>query len=152
MNGSMNGNSLATRLIGTWRLQSFVSRRGESVRYPFGVDAVGILVYAPTRHMSGQLMRIGRPPASAGTLATGSDEEVRASAAGYVAYAGTFEVDDARDIVMHHVTMSLLPNLVGTIQRRHVLWDGDILELQTPVEEIGGVVQRAHLRWERVPI
>jgi Lipocalin-like domain len=148
----MNGKSLTTRLIGTWRLQSFVSRRGQNVRHPFGVDALGLLVYTATGHMSGQLMRLGRPPAGAGTLGAGSDDEVRAAATGYVAYAGTFEVDEADNIVMHHVMLSLLPNLVGTTQRRHVVWDGDILELQTPAEEIDGVVQRAHLRWERVPI
>ena len=145
----MNPDSLAARLIGTWRLQSFVSRRGDVERYPFGADAMGLLVYTATGHMSGQLMRGGRPSIGAGTLGGGSDSDVRAAATGYVAYAGTFDVDEADSIVMHHVALSLLPNLVGTVQRRHVVWDGDVLELRTPIEQVGDTPQRAHLRWER---
>jgi hypothetical protein len=133
---------LATAILGVWRLRAFESHRdGQVVRYPFGRDATGLLVYGADGTMAGQLMRPGRAAFASATITGGTDAELRAAATGYVAYAGTFEVDEARGMVFHRVEMSLFPNLIGTVQERAVTLDGDRLELRTP--------DGARLVWER---
>jgi hypothetical protein len=138
----MSSPSLAAGILGVWRLRAFESHRaGLPVRYPFGRDATGLLVYAADGTMSGQLMRQGRPEFSSATIVGGTDAELRAAATGYVAYAGTFEVDEARRVVLHRVRISLFPNLVGTVQERSAALEGDVLELRTP--------DGARLVWQR---
>jgi hypothetical protein len=138
----MSSASLASRIVGVWRLRAFESHRaGRPVRHPFGRDATGVLVYAADGTMSGQLMRRGRPAFASATIVGGTDAELRAAATGYVAYAGTFEVDEARGVVLHRVAMSLFPNLVDTVQERSATLSGDLLELRTP--------DGARLIWER---
>jgi len=141
--------SIAQRLVGVWRLVSFeVHAPGQPIRYPFGPDAVGLLIYDANGVMAGQLMRPGRSTFASPTISRGSDTELVEAATGYVAYAGTYsvnEVNDAEGVVTHHVTMSLFPNLVGTDQHRHMMIDGSRLELRTPPEN-GRVMM---LRWER---
>jgi Lipocalin-like domain len=133
---------LASRIVGVWRLRRFEAHRaGSPVRYPFGRDALGLLLYSADGTMSGQLMRPGRPAFASATIVGGTDTELRAAATGYVAYAGTFTVDEARSVVLHRVTMSLFPNLVGTVQERSAALEGDTLELRTP--------DGARLVWER---
>jgi hypothetical protein len=125
--------TLASEILGVWRLQAFESQRdGQPVRYPFGREAVGVLVYSADGTMSGQLMRPGRPAFASATITGGTDAELRAAATGYVAYAGTFEVDEARGLVLHRVIMSLFPNLIGTVQERHATLNGETLALRTP--------------------
>jgi Lipocalin-like domain len=125
--------SLTTEILGVWRLQAFESQRdGQPVRYPFGIQAAGVLVYSADGTMSGQLMRPGRPVFASATITGGTDAELRAAAMGYVAYAGTFEVDEARALVLHRVTMSLFPNLIGTVQERRATLENGTLELRTP--------------------
>jgi hypothetical protein len=138
--------SVAQRLVGVWRLVSFeVHSQGQPVRRPFGPDAIGILIYAPNGVMAGQLMRPGRATFASTTITRGSDAELVEAATGYVAYAGTYSVDDARLVVTHHVTMSLFPNLVGTDQPRHLVIEDDRLELRTPPEGERVMI----LRWQR---
>jgi Lipocalin-like domain len=141
--------TVAERLVGVWRLVSFETHGpSDTVRHPFGRDAAGLLVYTATGHMSGQLMRRGRHVFPSSTITGGSDAEVSSAARGYVAYAGTYSVDDAANVVIHHVTMSLFPNLVGTDQRRLLTLSGDQLELRTPPEEGRTMI----LRWERTTL
>jgi len=138
----MSADSLAHRLVGTWQLVAFESHRPDRpLRYPFGPDAVGILVYTADGFMSGQLMRPGRQPFAASTMPGGTDADLREAALGYVAYAGPYDVDEARGVVRHHVMMSLFPNLVGTVQERTVVLDGDRLTLAAP--------DGARIHWRR---
>jgi hypothetical protein len=140
----MSESGLRAGIVGVWRLRAFESHReGQPVRYPFGRDATGLLVYAADGTMAGQLMRPGRPAFASQTISGGSDAELRAAATGYVAYAGTFEVDEGRGMVLHTVVMSLFPNLIGTVQERLAMLDGNALELRTP--------DGARLVWERRP-
>jgi hypothetical protein len=138
--------TVARQLIGVWRLVSFETRGpSDTVRQPFGPDAAGILIYTESGHMSGQLMRRGRPVFFSSTITGGSDVEISTAARGYVAYAGTYSVDEDESVVIHHVTLSLFPNLVGSDQRRLVTFDGEHLLLATPPENGRTMI----LRWER---
>ena len=138
--------SIAQRLIGVWRLVNFqVHAPGQSIRHPFGPKPAGILIYTPDGTMAGQLMRPGRSSFASSTITRGTDAELAEAATGYVAYAGTYSVNDTESVVTHHVTMSLFPNLVGTDQHRFIVFDGEHLELRTPPEQGRTMI----LRWER---
>ena len=135
-------------LVGTWRLVSWENRvAAGDVTYLLGPDAAGYLTYTADGYVFVSLMRAERAPFAAGDLLAGSPEERAAAAAGYVSYAGTFEVRGDR--VVHHVLASLFPNWVGTEQERFVGWDGERLLLSTAPSVLGGR-QTAHLVWERV--
>ena len=81
------------------------------------------------------LMRPGRRS----TLAPGleldaaSVEEVREAVTGFVAYFGSYEVDDATQTVTHHVEANLVPSWVGTSLKRRFHWDGARLVLTRAV-------------------
>ena len=140
----------ATALVGTWRLVSFESRTaGGEIRYQLGRAARGQLLYDAAGHMSAQLMDPERSQFASGDLARGSDAEVRAAMAGYIAYYGTYTLDLSGGVVTHHVQGALFPNWVGGDQVRYFRLDGDRLTITTPPIRIGGEDSTTVLVWER---
>jgi hypothetical protein len=145
--------SLRDRLLGTWRLLSYRTEAEDgSVRHPLGRDLQGLLVYAPDGFVSVQLMRPGRAPYASGDVGGGSRDERAAAAAGYFAYAGTYETDEARQSVIHRVRLSLVPNWVGDVQTRIARFDAGELELSAPRLLIGARMRIARLRWTRAAV
>jgi Lipocalin-like domain len=63
-----------------------------------------------------------------------------------VAYQGTFDVDESKGIVIHHVAAALNPNWVGTDLVRSYKFEGNKLTLSVKYAESVGV-----LVWERLP-
>ena len=136
-------------LRGTWRLVSWENRTmAGDVTFPLGPDAVGYLTYTSDGYVFVALMRAERAASAAGDLLAGTPDERAAAAAGYVSYAGTYEL--RAGAVVHHVLASLFPNWVGTDQERLVEWDGGRLVLSTAPATFGGRLQTARLVWERV--
>ena len=141
----------ASVLVGTWRLVSFESKTaGGAIRHQLGPAATGRLVYDAAGYMSAQLMDPERPQFASGDLTQGSDTEVRAAVAGYIAYYGTYTIDQTRGVVTHHVQGALFPNWVGGDQTRYFRLDGNRLTVTTPPIRIGGEDSRTVLVWERV--
>jgi hypothetical protein len=117
----MSTDNLRKQLIGTWRLVSFEDRVDPNSEwtYPFGKNPSGYFVYDETGHVTIQIMRT--PPPS--KFASGDDarptpEEAKAVYDGYVAYFGTYTVDEAKHVVIHHVEGSMHPSFIGTDQER----------------------------------
>jgi hypothetical protein len=136
-------------LRGTWRLVSWENRSASGeVTYPMGPDSIGYLTYTADGYVFVVLMRAARAAFTADDLLSGSADERAAAAAGYISYAGTYEL--RADRVIHHVKASLFPNWIGTAQERRVGWDGPRLLLSTAPTLLGGERQTAHLVWERV--
>lgn len=133
-------------LIGNWTLVSYDAVAPDGTRsLPFG-QAVGRLSYDEHGNMSGQVMRPGRAPV---TLAEGA-QQVRAAYTGYIAYFGTYEVNDARDTVTHHVQGALNPSWVGGTQVRRMRFDGARLELQADVRKGAQTITHI-LTWRKLP-
>ena len=65
------------------------------------------------------------------------------------ATAGRFSLDEAADVVHHHVEVSLLPNWVGGVQVRRAHLDGDVLTLTAEVTSRKGVSSTHVLVWRR---
>ncbi|MFN7935088.1 MAG: lipocalin-like domain-containing protein [Bryobacteraceae bacterium] len=126
---------MPSRFHGTWRLIAFESHSADgAITLPFGDQPKGMLVYTPQGHMSGQAMRSDHDPQAAGPLDN------------YIAYFGTFTVDDAAREVVHHVEGSLYPNWVGTEQRRGFTFSGNRLTLTAAMKRTSSTLR---LIWER---
>jgi hypothetical protein len=140
-------------LIGSWKLIDWtVEMQGNRVVKPFRGRATGVLTYTDEGRMVASLMRTDRTPIGTRSFAEAKALERATAAAGYLSYAGTFEI--IGDEVHHHVDLSLFPDWVGGTQIRHIEWitneDGTVdLELSTAhAPEERSAVNR--LRWHRI--
>ena len=123
-------------LIGLWTLQSCVRTFADGHKeYPFGEKPVGRIQYDQEGRVFALLMRPGRRSTVAPGLEldAASVDEIREAVKGFVAYLGSYEVDDASQTVTHHVEASLVPSWVGTSLKRHFRWDGARLVLTRAV-------------------
>jgi hypothetical protein len=134
------------RLVGSWTLLSYATEHPDGTTgKPYG-EAVGRLNYDALGNMAGQVMRPNRIPVAPGQWGT---QEVRSAYAGYIAYFGTYEVNDAGDTVVHHVEGALNPGWVGGRQVRRLRFDGDLLVLSTDVLKAGALVRHT-LTWKKL--
>ncbi len=124
--------TLASQLRGTWRLVSYEQRANVEAAWTrrFGDGPKGYIMYDDTGHMMVEFEKMP-PPAN---FASGDDweptgQEARAAYMGYVAYFGTYTVDEAAHAVTHHVEGSLGPSYLGTDQLRPATLEGDRLTL-----------------------
>jgi hypothetical protein len=140
---------LQPRLLGTWKLVSAVREEVPSGRTTnlFGARPSGYLSYSPEGRMIAIIVRDGRPrPADDRPTAA----EAEALFRGVVSYAGPFTLDG--DQVTHHVEISWNESWTGTIQKRTVRFDGERLQLSTPVspDPLDGLMSVRTMTWERV--
>jgi hypothetical protein len=129
--------TLASRLVGTWQVMEVVDTDAAGkASYPYGEHPTGYIVYDPTGHLHVQLMRTpATPPFATGDDTKGTDQEVRAAYDGYVAYFGTYKVDEAQSKVIHRVEGSLMPSYTGTDQPRPIKIVGDELIIGGKIPE-----------------
>ncbi|KAA9302187.1 MULTISPECIES: lipocalin-like domain-containing protein [Aerococcus] len=111
--------SMRDQVIGAWVLQSYQTKdEAGQVVYPLGKDATGFILYTPDGYMSAQIMAQGRPAYASGDLHKGTQEEMAQAAAGYLAYSGRYEVDEAKGELTHHMELSMNPTWLGQSQPR----------------------------------
>lgn len=115
------------RFIGTWRLVSDTT--------------TGMMIYDNLGNMAAQVMpnRMRRPYAAAQP----TPEEAKDAITGYLAYFGTYSVDEQARIVTHHRKGNINPGQVGDdVVRTYVFESNDRLVL-TPAGSTNKIV------WER---
>jgi len=147
------GQMLKDRLLGTWKLVSFTGtdEDGETTHI-MGEGATGFICYSPDGWVSVQILRKDRPRYDIPDTELGSDEQTLAAARGAFAYAGRFVTDDENGIVYHELEYSLIPNWIGSKQKRYAGFEGeDILVLTADPVRIGkdGKRRRTALTWRR---
>ena len=151
-NATAKAKTTIQRFIGTWKLVTSDFRTSDGkVTHPLGDKAVGILMYDSGGRMAAQLMRPDRPKFASGDMRGGTQEEIKTAAEGYVAYFGTYEVDDKKGTVVHHVEASLFPNWLGQDQVRFFEFSDDLLTLKTSPILSGGQEIIGVLVWRRLP-
>jgi hypothetical protein len=117
----------AKRFIGTWRLVSDVS--------------TGLMYYDSLGNMAAQVMPNRSRPKYAGVQPT--PEEAKEAITGYLAYFGTYTVDESVRTITHHRKANVNPGQVGDdVVRAYVFGAGDRVIL-TPTGSTNQIV------WER---
>jgi len=135
------------QLIGAWKFTSISDQlENGSEQFPYGRNPVGGLIYTASDLMSMHLMKDPRPtlPEQA------TPEEVRNALEGYIAYFGTYFINEAEHVVVHQVVGSNSPSMVGTRQERPFEVSGDRLKLTPYPFKIDGVSCRRTLVLERM--
>jgi hypothetical protein len=144
--------SYANRLVGVWSLVAYADEHenGDETQ-PFGPNPHGFLIYTADGFVSAQLMRPGRPAFHSSDWHHGTAEEYLASGSGYIAYCGTYEVDEEKATVTHIPSVSLLPNLIDGRQCRSIDLQGDRLVLRAAGAPVaGGLNVTSRLEWKRI--
>jgi hypothetical protein len=138
------------QFAGVWNLVSFEVRLSDGeIMSPFRRDADGTIIYGADGYFSVQLMQRDRPKFASGDVQSGTADEMSSAYKGYIAYYGTYVVDEAEGIMTHRVRGSLFPNWVGEDQTRYFKFSGSQLTLSTPPTQFGGQQLTASLTWER---
>lgn len=142
----------ADKFIGAWRLVSaqFRAQDGSLAPSPYGTEPQGILMYDAQGTMSAQLANSSRRPFGIADRLAGTPEEIKAAFESYQAYYGSYKIDEREHTVTHTVTQALLPNWVGTEQRRYYQFKDGKLILRTPPMLIGGERVTGELVWEKI--
>jgi lipocalin-like protein len=136
-------------ITGTWAFVASEWRRADGRHAnPFGVGAMGVLMYDGAGYMSAQIMHADRPPVT--TIAPTIDTAFGVAIPGFLAYAGTYEVDDAAGVVTHRVVVSSFPPWAGTEHRRRFSIEGDVLTLRDDLTAADGVAVAASTTWRRM--
>jgi len=79
-----------------------------------------------------QIMRRDRPKFASGNREKSTPEEVRAAFEGFLAYYGSYQVNESENTVVHRVEVASFPNWVGTELRRHFQFLEERLILKAP--------------------
>lgn len=124
----------AHALIGTWRLVELADLDKDGKwQYRYGEHPQGYFVYDATGHVHIQIMKVPPlapfPEANVAVGTPPSAEHALAAYTAYVAYFGTYTVDEKKYVVTHHVEGSLAPEFTDTDQPRPFQVEGDRLEI-----------------------
>jgi hypothetical protein len=143
-------SELRTRdLVGSWLLVEwridYPNARPSA--WPFGVDAVGLIVYGDDGWMTATMSHRSRTALSAAS-ALKADQASKARAfQEYLTYAGRWSVANGR--IAHDVEMSLNPALIGTRQWREAALEGARLVLGATEPLGAGQLRRHRIVWRR---
>lgn len=143
-------NDVRRQLIGTWAAVSIEDHMSDGRPHTpsFGSRPVGFLTYDAAGRMTAQLMN---PERAKVALGAASAEQVKAALAGFLAYSGTYTVDPARGVILHHVDCALDPADLGTDKVRRYVLEGDRLTLTvSPYNDNGTMVESRTLVWRRL--
>lgn len=118
-----------------------------SLSSPLGPNPEGSLVYTAGGWIAAQLCAADRAELPTDDLRGGDPSDHAAAFSSYFAYCGTYEIKG--NTVVHSVTMSLVPNWVGSSQVRYFEVNDDELVLRTPPIEVRGQLLVHEFRWQR---
>ena len=136
--------------MGTWRLVSWETVSPGGVSHPMGPDAVGYLSYNRGGRMSVQVMRRGRGEVADDGVMKASADRLREVLGGYLAYAGSYEVDTAAGTVTHRIECGLLPAQVDSELTRWFEIDGVRLTLHLTPPTVPEFGTGSRVTWERI--
>jgi hypothetical protein len=129
-------SAAAQRFVGAWR---YVGTTIDGVAKPRGNDPKGMIYYGPHGEMAVQIAPdVERKKAGAVMTA----DEAKIAVTNYVAYFGTYTIDETAQIVTHHRASSLQPGDAAAVVRRYE-FVGDRLILRPPSST-------QEITWERI--
>lgn len=141
----------SNRFVGTWRLIRCEHKMSDGTsRFPWGLDAKGLLLYTSDGYMSAFLMKADRHRFASDDIFEGTASERVDAMESCLAYAGRYRVEEKR--VVHIVELSPFPNWIGSEQIRLFEWRGAQLILSSLPFQTSRGEETAYLTWERAAI
>ena len=126
----------ANKLLGAWR---YIGTRVNGSSWDRGANPKGMIYYGPHGEMAVQIAPdVTRP--RAGAVMT--PQEAFTAVKDYIAYFGSYSVDEQAGTVTHHRQDSLQPGDTGDLVRRYEFID-DRLVLRAPNSTL-------EVTWERI--
>ena len=139
------------QFVGHYRLLSVEYRSDDGeVMYPMGRRAIGRIMYDAGGNMSVQYMDAQRPLFASGDWLGGTPAEIKAAFEGLRTYFGTYDVDEGKGTVTHHLEAGSFPNWAGRDNVRFFRFFDNCLELRTTPLLMGGKYVTGRLVWERI--
>ena len=140
-----------TDLAGTWDLRSVTARRTDGhVTAPYGNEPRGVLIYGADARVTTVIVHQDLEPFETDSIVAASRSEASNAFRRTLGYFGRFEVDDAAQIVVHHIEACTFPNWIGHDETRRFELEGSRLVLSTPPQLAGGGEDAVFtLVWER---
>ena len=130
--------SLKEQLVGTWFLVSTQTMTQSGLRYPYGTDPKGILMFDANGRYAAVQGRTDRPKLKSAVRLEATKEEFGAAAVEFAANFGTWSVNEASKALMRRFEGALVPNLEGTSTRAYVTVVGDELRLVGELNSVTG--------------
>ena len=127
---SSAAHSERERFVGVWQSVSIKDMRQDGTEGPdlyLGPHPTGMLIYDASGFMCAGNMNPDRKKWT--DPSRGTREELAAGAEGYDSYCGTYSVDQEKKRIIHHVRVSLDPNIVGADLVRSYVFDGERLKM-----------------------
>ena len=149
VSGQGGDGSVASKVLGTWKLVSVVREEVPSgVKTDlFGPNPEGYINYGPDGRMMVIIVRSGRSK-PVGTIATSAEAEALFRSMN--SYAGRYTISGNE--LTHHVDISWNQAWTGTRQLRIAKFEGDRVTLSTPLspDPLDGKMSIRSLVWERL--
>jgi hypothetical protein len=124
------------QVLGSWTLEKFQIEDPSGNVRDWGRNARGLLIYAPTGHMSVSINKeIENDP---------DQTEAENRFDSILFYSGSYQMSGST--ITHQVTQASNPDRIGREMIRYAELDGELLRLTTPNESFG----RAILVWKKV--
>jgi hypothetical protein len=127
---------VAKRLIGAWR---YIGTTVDGQNKPRGKNPKGMIYYGPYGEMSVQIAPDVERPRAGREM---TPDEAKIAVTDYVAYFGTYTIDEKAGTVTHHRHVSIQPGDKGDFVRRYQ-FVGDRLILRPPNST-------QEITWERI--
>src|ERR1700728_4749944 len=132
----MGESDVKKKLLGAWR---YVGTQLNGAKWDRGANPKGMIYYGPHGEMSVQVAPDVRRD-RAGAVMT--PEEAKIALTDYIAYFGTYTIDEQAGTVTHHRHDSIQPGDTGDLVRRYE-FAGDRLVLR-------GLNSTLEVSWERI--
>jgi hypothetical protein len=132
----MKGSAVAKELLGAW---CYVGTRVDGKDWNRGPNPKGMIYYGPHGEMCVQVAPDVKRQ-RAGAVMT--PDEAKIALTDYIAYFGSYTIDERAGTVTHHRQDSIQPGDIGDLVRRYEL-NGDRLVLR-------GLDSKLEVTWERI--
>ena len=129
--------SISSQVPGTWRLVSYEEKltTGDIVN-PYGDTPQGMAIFEPGGYVSVQIMKIPRVSFPAG-YDRATVEQVKAVHEAYLAYYGTWAIDENQSVLIENIKASNQPYLNNQMTTQRYDFEGKRLSLRTVLVERG---------------
>ena len=148
------GDFSSRSIVGTWKLlknklKLFDKDGTEQVHHFHD----GVISYGENGLMAAQLMADGHEESIPGNAFEASAEAYKRAVETYIAYYGRYTIDTANNLIVHHVTAALMPNMIGTkLSRQFEFKDENtlVLSLVEPESTVSENYGSGYLSWSRI--